>query len=89
MTAKLPQIKARICDAFGPGELALHLHTLALRVFPEEHFPNAMRYPSRGGPPGCYMALSRALNEMGVRRSTCDWNLVLRPSDSMRASYDI
>lgn len=40
---------------------------LAEEVFPTKDFPRAWRYSSNGGPPGCYMSLSKALREMGCR----------------------
>lgn len=45
---------------------------LARKVFPEDEYPNAFNYAhgntsgGTGGPPGCYMALSRAIREMGL-----------------------
>jgi hypothetical protein len=40
-------------------------HRLAEYVFPKEDYPNAWNYPTRGGPAGCYMVLSRAIREHG------------------------
>jgi hypothetical protein len=59
---KLPKLKDRIRSALADGQMTYA--DLAYRVFPEEYFPNAFRYQRNGGPPGCYMALSRALREM-------------------------
>lgn len=35
---------------------------LAKAVFPNDRFPRAWLHATRGGPPGCYMTLSRCLN---------------------------
>ena len=55
------KIKDRIRQNFKPG---VDYDALMARVFPPEDFPNAWRYSTRGGPPGCSMAFSRALREM-------------------------
>lgn len=62
---KLPKLKDRIRTALA-GSMGMRMvyADLAYKVFPQEHFPNAFRYQSNGGPPGCYMALSRAIREM-------------------------
>lgn len=56
-------ITERIEDAlrFGPIEYA----KLARKVFPQAVMPRAWRYRVGGGPPGCYMVLSRVLNRDG------------------------
>ena len=38
-------------------------YKLARLVFPKDDFPRAFGSPTRGGPPGCYMVLSRAIRE--------------------------
>lgn len=43
----------------------MQFYDLAKAVFPRDQFPNAWNYPTRGGPPGCYMVLSRAIREHG------------------------
>lgn len=60
-------IKDRICSALkehGDGGFLVY-HKLAEEVFPRADYPNAWNYPTRGGPPGCYMVLSRAIREHG------------------------
>lgn len=59
----LPRLKDRIRAALSAGQISYF--DLANKVFPPEHFPKAFGYQSNGGPPGCYMSLSRALREMG------------------------
>lgn len=61
-----PSIIERIRKAFGANERQLAYFELALRVFPPEEYPRAWRYRVKGGPPGCYMALTRAINRMGL-----------------------
>jgi hypothetical protein len=39
-------------------------------VFPEEQYPNAWRYQSNGGPPGCAMSFGKALKQLGLVRSS-------------------
>jgi hypothetical protein len=73
--SKLPILKDRIRAALAAGELTYA--DLAYRVFPEEQFPKAFRYQANGGPPGCYMALSRALREM--RGELDDWHSGIGP----------
>ena len=65
MTRK--NIKCRIIDAIKEHGRAgyIQYHKLAELVFPESDFPNAWRKPNRGGPPGCYMVLTRALDRYG------------------------
>lgn len=65
MTRPVP-ILDRIRAAFKPGERRLDYHTLAHRVYPRDQFPNAWGRPTRGGPPGCYMAFSAALRRHKV-----------------------
>lgn len=66
--AKPEPIKERIRRALRVhGDLSFH--RLADIVFPESEYPNAGRYAVQGGPPGCYMALSRAVREMELHVS--------------------
>lgn len=58
-------IRDRIALALKGGPL--NYWDLARAVFPEADFPRAWRYPTRGGPPGCLMALSSALRRHGFR----------------------
>ncbi|TDQ63621.1 hypothetical protein ATL17_1628 [Maritalea mobilis] len=61
------KIKDRIVDALtqhGNGGFLVY-HELAKLVFPKDKYPNAWNHPARGGPPGCYMVLSRAIREHG------------------------
>ena len=60
-------IAQRIRNAFRKGETALSYHELLGRVFPSDQYPNAWRYSSNGGPPGCAMAFRKALNKLGMR----------------------
>ncbi len=57
-------IKCRIIAAFG-HENRMEYTALMRAVFPESEYPNAMRYQSNGGPPGCAMAFGRALRSLG------------------------
>lgn len=62
---KSKPIKRRIIDALndhGEGGF-LPYHELAHLVFPRDAYPRAFQYPTKGGPPGCYMVLSRAIRE--------------------------
>lgn len=58
-------IKERMIGALREhGECGfLPYHELARLVFPSDQYPRAFNYPNGGGPPGCYMALSRAIRE--------------------------
>ena len=56
------QIKDRIREAYEPG---INYYALMSAVFPVADYPRAWNYSSNGGPPGCSMAFSRALREMG------------------------
>lgn len=65
---KMPSIKDRIRRAYsGYGT---RYYDMLIDVFPKQNFPNAFRYSSNGGPPGCAMPFLRALREMGGSR---DW----------------
>lgn len=60
-------IKERIRNAIlrhGKGGFIVY-HELAEHVFPKDEYPRAWNYPTRGGPPGCYMVLSKAIREHG------------------------
>lgn len=67
--AKLPPIKQRIIDAIRANGGAIGYYDLARMVFPTERYPHAFARPSRGGPPGCYMVLSRAISRHGFHLS--------------------
>lgn len=58
-------IKDRIINAIRAAGGSIGYYDLARRVFPEDRYPRAFERPTRGGPPGCYMALSRALDRHG------------------------
>jgi hypothetical protein len=58
-------IKERILRAYRHG---IEYHELARLVFPEADYPRAFNGATKGGPPGCYMALSKALRELGGGR---------------------
>lgn len=59
------KIKDRIIAALRANDGLMVYHKLAEKVFPEADYPNAWNYPTKGGPPGCYMVLSRAIREHG------------------------
>lgn len=54
----------RITAAFA-GRNCMPYHDLMRAVFPPDQYPMAMNYQQNGGPPGCTMALARALRRMG------------------------
>lgn len=60
-----------ICDRiqkhYTPG---IDYHDLLRAVFPYEEWPNAWRYQSNGGPPGCAMAFGRALRRCNLSRDS-------------------
>ena len=58
-------IRERIIDALEQSGGSCQYHRLLRLVFPERHFPRAFERPNRGGPPGCSMALSRAITKYG------------------------
>jgi hypothetical protein len=64
--ARRKPIAQRIYEAFGPDEPYLDYHALMSRVFPRDEYPNAYRYSSNGGPPGCAMTFRKALNRLGM-----------------------
>ncbi len=74
--SKLPKLKDRTRAALAAGEL--RYADLAYRVGPEAQVPKAFRYQATGGPPGCYMALSRDLREQ--RCELDDWHSGIGPS---------
>ncbi len=63
-------IATRIVEAYreilaaGRGE-APRYHDMLERVFPRSEYPDAWRYSSNGGPPGCAMTFGRALRMLG------------------------
>lgn len=59
------KIKDRISAALRAAGGTMKYHRLAEKVFPQDDYPNAWNYPTKGGPPGCYMVLSRAIREHG------------------------
>lgn len=64
-------IKTRIIEAYNGLRIGDYLtyENLAHIIFPAADYPNAWRYSQNGGPPGCYMALSAALNRLGIHIS--------------------
>ena len=66
------KIKQRILDALSNGKMTYA--DLSMKVFPHDKYPKAWNYASNGGPPGCYMALSRALREMCKSGECHDWS---------------
>ncbi len=87
MTSPAP-IEQRIREAFQDGEMRLSYHKLANRVFPPDQFPQAWRYASHGGPPGCYMALSAALRRMNISIQSDRFRnrFIARPGHSEKGS---
>lgn len=67
MAKKLAPIQQRITEALESNGNSMSFADLARSVFPEADFPNAWRYSSNGGPPGCYMAVSAAIRRMGLK----------------------
>lgn len=65
--AKKKPIRDRILSALKSNGGRMQYYYLAQAVFPRDQFPRAWGYPTRGGPPGCYMALSRAIDRHGFR----------------------
>lgn len=62
---KRQPIKDRIIKAINEAGGEISYYRLARVVFPQDQYPHAFAYPNRGGPPGCYMALSRAIARHG------------------------
>ena len=60
-------IRDRILAALKSNGGRMQYYHLARAVFPEDEFPLAWGRPTRGGPPGCYMALSRAIDRHKFR----------------------
>jgi hypothetical protein len=58
-------IKDRIIAAIRANGGSIGYYELARAVFPETEYPRAFSYPTKGGPPGCYMALSSAIARHG------------------------
>lgn len=71
---KPPNIQQRIQRALRQAGGRMPYDDLARVVFPPEAYPNAFRHARGGGPPGCFMALSRALRRMGAEK----WRGVVR-----------
>ena len=67
MKLKRTPIRQRVITALWDG--ALTYDQLAQRVFPPRENPQAWRCAAQGGPPGCFMALSRTLRELGCQQS--------------------
>ena len=59
------KIRDRIAKAIKDNGGRMQYYHLARAVFPIDQFPRAWGRPTRGGPPGCYMVLSRAIREHG------------------------
>lgn len=57
-------LQQRIIDVLSRHGGTLEYEGLLYFVFPPAQYPRAYRYSSRGGPPGCAMALGRALRVM-------------------------
>ena len=58
-------IKDRMISAIRANGGRMKYYALARAVFPDDQYPHAFSGPARGGPPGCYMVLSRAIREHG------------------------
>jgi hypothetical protein len=65
---RLVPIKDRIKSAMG-DKRTIGYFDLMDAVFPRDHYPRARNYSLNGGPPGCAMALGRALRELGLSDS--------------------
>ena len=62
------RIDARIDRALkdhGDKHGLIEFSRLATLVFPKDQYPRAGGKPTRGGPPGCFMALSSAIRRYG------------------------
>lgn len=75
-------IKERLTAAFN-GKNKLAYWQVAEAVFPQEEYPRSWRRPTQGGPPGCYMALTKALNRYGyiIDESSTAQRTVRRPRE--------
>lgn len=75
ITTTLPEspkpvpLKERIRAVLDANGGHMGYHDCMRAVFPEAQYPNAWRYQSNGGPPGCAMPFGKALRELGGRRS--------------------
>jgi len=67
-TVKRVPLKTRVLLAFGEKR-TVGYYDLMNAVFPRDHYPRARNYSLNGGPPGCAMALGRALRELGLSDS--------------------
>lgn len=67
--SKPAPIKKRIIDALQQKGGRCEYHELMRLVFPAHHYPRAFKRPTRGGPAGCSMALSRAISKHGFHMS--------------------
>lgn len=65
-------IQQRIMDALSDHGGALEYEGLLYLVFPPGKYPNAYRHSSTGGPPGCAMALGRALRALESKKMIID-----------------
>jgi len=72
-------IKERLAAAFE-GKRELTYWEVANAVFPQEEYPRSWQRPSQGGPPGCYMTLTRALKRYGyvIDENAAGWRVVRR-----------
>jgi len=75
-------LKDRIQNCWYPG---IDYNELMRAVFPFESYPEAWRYASHGGPPGCAMAFNRAIREMGGNRDRTDNTVWLAHESTDRA----
>lgn len=62
---KKPSLTERVRAVWRVG---IGYHDLMREVFPESEYPNAFRFSTNGGPPGCAMAFGMALRRLGIRR---------------------
>lgn len=70
------KIKDRIIAALKRNGGPMTYHALARAVFPSDEYPRSWNRPNRGGPPGCYMALSRAIREHGFYEKSSGYGVV-------------
>jgi hypothetical protein len=75
--SKLPKIKDRIRAALAVSQKTFL--DVAIEGFPEQHYPRAFEYQANGGPPGCYMALGRAVREMVNDGPIAQWHTGIGP----------
>lgn len=77
-----PRIQDRIRAALLKAGGSMCYYDLMRAVFPKEDYPDAFRFKTEGGPPGCAMAFGAALKRMGcymVNRGAAGRRTVVLP----------